>query len=79
MVVAPSRFLQKAAKSCSPSSGSAAAFMASTSSVARPVDDVAAGERVARAAVAQPVDVAPLERGEARVEPRWRCGQGDAG
>ena len=31
IVVAPSRFLQYAAKSCSPRSGSAAAFMASTS------------------------------------------------
>ncbi len=31
MVVAPSRFLQYAAKSCSPTIGAAASFMASTS------------------------------------------------
>jgi hypothetical protein len=36
--------------------------------LARPGDDVAAGERVGRPAVAQPVDVPPFERGEAGVE-----------
>ena len=36
--------------------------------LARPVDDMAAGERVGRPAVGQPVHVAPLEGGEAGVE-----------
>ena len=78
MVVAPSRFLQKAAKSCSPSSGSAAAFMASTSSSRGQSTTWPRASGSPGSAVAQPVDVAPLEGGEAGVEawPAPRRGRG---
>ena len=78
MVVAPSRFLQYAAKSCSPSSRPAAAFIGVH--VQRPVvpQHVAAQQRVdAAGVVADPVGVPAPDRREPRVEARRRLGDAD--
>ena len=69
-VVAPSRRLQNAAKSCSPSSAWLASCMAATSSGTAVHDRVVPAQRVERLEpVAQPVAVAPPRGREAGVEP----------
>ena len=74
--MAPSRFLQNAAKSCSPSRWLGGCIHRFSVELVGPINDVVADERVARSAITQAVDVTPFERGEPRVEPRRRHAQG---
>ena len=69
IVVAPSRCLQNDAKSCSPSSASAAAFISRLVERPRPGQHVAAAQRVHELGpVGHPVGVAPPRRREPGVE-----------